>query len=59
MAVLPPGSPAPGFSLLRGDGEDFSEQDLQGRRTVLAFYPFALTEATKGTQGPIAWADYA
>ncbi len=43
MAVLPPGTPAPGFSLVRGDGEEFGEQDLQGRRTVLVFYPFAFS----------------
>ncbi len=43
MAVLQPGTPAPGFSLARGDGERFTEQDLQGRRTVLVFYPFAFS----------------
>ena len=43
MAVLPAGTPAPGFSLARGDGERFTEQDLQGRRTGLVFYPFAFS----------------
>jgi peroxiredoxin len=43
VAVLPPGTPAPGFSLVRGDGEGFGELDLQGRRTVLVFYPFAFS----------------
>ncbi len=43
MGVLPPGTPAPGFSLARGDGGSFTEQDLQGRRTVLVFYPFAFS----------------
>ena len=43
MTVLAPGTPAPSFRLVRGDGEGFSEQDLQGRTTVLVFYPFAFS----------------
>jgi peroxiredoxin len=35
--------PAPSFTLARGDGESFTEQDLQGRTTVLVFYPFAFS----------------
>ncbi len=43
MAVLAAGSRAPGFKLLRGDGEGFTEQDLRDRTTVLVFYPFAFS----------------
>ncbi len=43
MAVLPAGTPAPSFKLARADGESFTEQDLQGRTTVLVFYPFAFS----------------
>jgi len=43
LAVLAPGTPAPRFSLARGDGGRFTEQDLLGRRTVLVFYPFAFS----------------
>lgn len=43
MTVLSAGTPAPSFRLIRGDGEDFTEADLRGRRTVLVFYPFAFS----------------
>jgi len=43
VAVLPAGTPAPSFKLARADGESFTEQDLQGRTTVLVFYPFAFS----------------
>jgi peroxiredoxin len=43
MAVIAPGTPAPSFTLARGDGESFTEQDLQGRTSVLVFYPFAFS----------------
>ncbi|HEY3959315.1 MAG TPA: redoxin domain-containing protein [Solirubrobacteraceae bacterium] len=43
MSVIEPGTPAPSFTLARGDGESFTEQDLQGRTTVLVFYPFAFS----------------
>jgi peroxiredoxin len=43
VPVLAPGTPAPSFRLVRGDGEGFTEQDLQGRTTVLVFYPFAFS----------------
>jgi peroxiredoxin len=43
MAVIAAGTPAPSFTLARADGESFSEQDLQGRTTVLVFYPFAFS----------------
>ena len=43
MSVLAAGTPAPSFTLARADGERFSEQDLQGKTTVLVFYPFAFS----------------
>jgi peroxiredoxin (alkyl hydroperoxide reductase subunit C) len=43
VPVLAPGTPAPSFRLVRGDGEGFTERDLQGRTTVLVFYPFAFS----------------
>jgi peroxiredoxin len=43
LSVLPAGTPAPSFRLTRGDGESFTESDLQGQKTVLVFYPFAFS----------------
>jgi peroxiredoxin len=43
VSVLAAGTPAPSFTLARADGESFSERDLQGRTTVLVFYPFAFS----------------
>jgi peroxiredoxin len=43
VSVLAPGTPARTFSLTREDGERFTEQDLQGKTTVLVFYPFAFS----------------
>jgi peroxiredoxin len=43
MSVIEPGTPVPSFKLARADGETFTEQDLQGRTTVLVFYPFAFS----------------
>jgi peroxiredoxin len=43
MSVIEPGTPAPSFMLARADGESFTEQDLQGKTTVLVFYPFAFS----------------
>jgi peroxiredoxin len=43
VSVLAPGSPAPGFRLVREDGEAFSGQDLRGSTTILVFYPFAFS----------------
>jgi peroxiredoxin len=37
------GTPAPGFTLTREDGSDFSRDDLIGKTTVLVFYPFAFS----------------
>lgn len=43
MSVLQPGTPAPEFKLQREDGEAFTQDDLEGRTTVLVFYPFAFS----------------
>ena len=43
MSVIAPGTPAPSFTLARADGESFTQQDLQGRTSVLVFYPFAFS----------------
>ena len=43
MSVLAAGTLAPSFTLARADGESFTEQDLQGRTSVLVFYPFAFS----------------
>jgi peroxiredoxin len=43
VSVIAPGTPAPSFTLARADGEGFTERDLQGRTSVLVFYPFAFS----------------
>jgi peroxiredoxin len=43
MSVIEPGTQVPSFKLARADGESFSEQDLQGKLSVLVFYPFAFS----------------
>jgi peroxiredoxin len=43
VTVIAAGVPAPSFKLARADGESFTEQDLQGRTSVLVFYPFAFS----------------
>lgn len=43
MSVLDPGTPVPAFSLGTEAGETFTEKDLQGKTTVLVFYPFAFS----------------
>lgn len=43
MTVLQPGTPAPEFTLQTEDGGTFTREDLQGRTTVLVFYPFAFS----------------
>lgn len=42
-SILEPGSPAPEFTLRRQDGSEFTRADLQGRTSVLVFYPFAFS----------------
>ena len=43
MSLVAPGDPAPEFTLRTEDGEDFTRADLEGRTTVLVFYPFAFS----------------
>lgn len=43
MTVLAAGTPAPAFTLMREDGESFTEESLQGQKTLLVFYPFAFS----------------
>src|SRR5271170_6686960 len=43
MNVIEPGAHVPSFKLAAEDGDSFTEQDLQGERTVLVFYPFAFS----------------
>ncbi|HXP99438.1 MAG TPA: redoxin domain-containing protein [Solirubrobacteraceae bacterium] len=41
--VLAPGIKVPDFKLATEGGEDFTQGDLQGKTTVLVFYPFAFS----------------
>jgi peroxiredoxin len=41
--MVGPGDPVPTFSLGTEGGERFTERDLQGKTTVLVFYPFAFS----------------
>jgi peroxiredoxin len=41
--VITAGSAAPEFALGRADGSKFTNADLEGRTTVLVFYPFAFS----------------
>ena len=41
--IVQAGTPAPEFTLRRGDGSEFTRADLEGRTTVLVFYPFAFS----------------
>jgi peroxiredoxin len=41
--VIAAGEPAPEFTLHRGDGSEFTRSDLEGKTTVLVFYPFAFS----------------
>ncbi|MFS0712595.1 thioredoxin-dependent thiol peroxidase [Microbacterium sp. 2P01SA-2] len=43
MTRLEPGDPAPAFTLDDQDGSTVSLSDLRGRRTVVFFYPAAMT----------------
>jgi peroxiredoxin len=40
---IEPGAPAPEFILKREDGSEFTRADLEGKTTVLVFYPFAFS----------------
>src|SRR6202011_4168618 len=41
--IIAAGTPAPEFTLRRGDGSEFTREDLLGGTTVLVFYPFAFS----------------
>jgi peroxiredoxin len=41
--VLAPGTKVPDFKLVAEGGEDFTQGHLQGKTTVLVFYPFAFS----------------
>jgi peroxiredoxin (alkyl hydroperoxide reductase subunit C) len=41
--LIPAGTPAPEFTLRREDGGEFTRSDLEGKTTVLVFYPFAFS----------------
>jgi len=43
MAVIEAGLPAPEFSLATYEGDAFTRERLEGRITVLVFYPFAFS----------------
>ena len=43
MSVVAAGTPAPDFTLRRADGSKFTNADLEGKTTVLVFYPFAFS----------------
>jgi peroxiredoxin len=43
VTVIGAGQPAPDFTLARHQGEPFTRADLEGRATVLVFYPFAFS----------------
>ncbi len=40
---IPAGTPVPDFSLQREDGNEFTRADLEGKTTILVFYPFAFS----------------
>ncbi|HTX29940.1 MAG TPA: redoxin domain-containing protein [Solirubrobacteraceae bacterium] len=41
--TLKAGDQVPEFTLRRGDGSEFTRADLEGKTTVLVFYPFAFS----------------
>jgi peroxiredoxin len=43
VPVVPPGVPAPDFTLQRHEAAPFTRSDLQGATTILVFYPFAFS----------------
>jgi peroxiredoxin (alkyl hydroperoxide reductase subunit C) len=43
VAVVQAGQPAPDFTLATAGGELFTRADLEGKTTVLVFYPFAFS----------------
>ena len=51
MSVIAAGTRVPAFTLARHDGSRFTERDLEGQRTVLVFYPFALSSVNTDIPG--------
>jgi peroxiredoxin (alkyl hydroperoxide reductase subunit C) len=43
VSIVEPGTAVPEFTLHRDDGSEFTAADLQGKTTVLVFYPFAFS----------------
>jgi peroxiredoxin len=43
VSLVAAGTPAPDFTLRRGDGSKFTSADLAGQTTLLVFYPFAFS----------------
>jgi peroxiredoxin (alkyl hydroperoxide reductase subunit C) len=41
--AIKPGTPVPDLTLHREDGSKFTRSDLEGKTTVLVFYPFAFS----------------
>ena len=43
MPIVEAGRPAPDFTLATYEGDGFTRADLEGRRTILVFYPHAFS----------------
>lgn len=43
MSIIAAGTQVPDLSLATADGEGFTQADLQGKTTLLVFYPFAFS----------------
>jgi mycoredoxin-dependent peroxiredoxin len=43
MAIVEAGQPAPDFTLQRSEAPPFTRADLEGKTSVLVFYPFAFS----------------
>jgi len=43
VSALVAGTPVPEFTLRRGNGSEFTRAHLEGKTTVLVFYPFAFS----------------
>jgi len=43
VSIVEPGDRVPDFQLSREDGENFGPPNLEGRTSVLVFYPFAFS----------------
>jgi peroxiredoxin (alkyl hydroperoxide reductase subunit C) len=43
VSPIEAGTPVPDFTLRRVDGSGFTREDLEGKTTVLVFYPFAFS----------------